>query len=69
MQVVLLDEQRRQRVVVEKEVRLVDEAHAGRLLPRGKHLPADVKRPELHVLACAGCVGLALVVRHHLVLG
>ena len=33
MQVVLLDEQRRQRVVVEKEVGLVDEAHVRSLFP------------------------------------
>lgn len=69
VQVVLLDEERRQRVVVEEEVGLVDEAHVGRLFARGEHLPADVERPQLHVLAGPGRVGLAPVVRHHLVFG
>ena len=52
---------------MEEEVGLVDEAHVGGVFTQSKHLPADVKRPQLHVLAGAGCVGLALVVRHHLV--
>lgn len=69
MQVVLLDKKGRQRVVVEEEVGLVDEAHVGRLFPGGEHLPADVERPQLHVLAGPGGVGLAPVVRHHLVFG
>lgn len=67
MQVVLLDKERRKRVVMKEEVRLVDEAHVGSFLSCGKNLPADVKRPHFHVLAGSAGIRLALVVCHHLV--
>lgn len=54
---------------MEEEIRLVDEAHVGRLFPCGKHLPTNVKRPHLHVFASFVCIRLALVVRHHLIFG
>lgn len=67
MQVVLLDKERRKRVVMEEEVGLVDEAHVGSFLSCGENLPTDVKWPHFHVLAGAGGIRLALVVCHHLV--
>ena len=54
---------------MEEKVGFVDEAHVGGLVPEGEHLPADVKRTHLHVLAGVRCIRLALIVRHHLVFG